>query len=343
MHVEVHAGADREWDDFVRSRSGWTPYHLAGWRRILEEVHGLETTYLVARDDRQTSRRIRAVLPLVHVRSSLFGRYLVSMPFVNYGGPLGDTEGIRAVVDEAAGRADAQGFELLELRSRSELPLSLPVSRRKVCVGLSLPSDGPEALWLDLKSKVRSQVRRPRKEGVEVRFGRDQLDDFYRVYSLHMRDLGTPAQPRQLFEEVAWTFPAHVWVGCARYRGNAVAGGFGFAWEGTFEMTWAADLMAYRKMAPNMALYWGFMERSCREGLTHFDFGRCTPGSGSHRFKLQWGGEDDPLHWYQWSSGRRAATPSPDDSAWSWGPEIWKLLPVRITRALGPRLVRHLP
>jgi len=43
----------------------------------------------------------KGVLPLVRVRSFVFGHYLVSMPFLNYGGPLGDGESVTALVARA--------------------------------------------------------------------------------------------------------------------------------------------------------------------------------------------------------------------------------------------------
>jgi hypothetical protein len=110
-------------------------------------------------------------------------------------------------------------------------------------------------------------------------------------------------------------------------------------------MTWASSLSAYNKVAPNMLLYWAFMERAVQEGLSVFNFGRCTPDSGTHRFKRQWGSRDQPLYWYQWarSGNASAATPSPDQGAYSWGPRIWKRLPLPIATALGPRVVRSIP
>ena len=41
--------------------------------------------------------------------------------------------------------------------------------------------------------------------------------------------------------------------------------------------------------------------------------------------------------------GRRAATPSPHERAFVWGPVIWKRLPLAVTNALGPALVRMIP
>lgn len=36
-------------------------------------------------------------------------------------------------------------------------------------------------------------------------------------------------------------------------------------------------------------------------------------------------------------------TPSPDDGAYAWGPRIWKRLPVSLTTAVGPSVVRYIP
>jgi FemAB-related protein (PEP-CTERM system-associated) len=303
----------------------------------MARVFGHDTPYLAAQD----GGRLAAVLPLVRVKSALFGHYLVSLPYLNYGGPLGEGEAVRAVTDAAARLAEAGGVRLLELRSAVPLPLDLAVSHRKITVILDLVPGEPDAVFGRLKAKLRSQIRRPQKEGVEVRFGPDQIAPFYRVFAHHMRDLGTPVQPRALFDAIAAAFPGDAWFGCAWLGGEPVACGAGFAWDGQFEMTWASALGAYAAVAPNMALYWAFIERAAAAGLAAFNFGRCTPGSGTHRFKQQWGGRDVPLHWYQ--AGSAAATPSPDQAAYAWGPRIWKRLPLPLATALGPRIVRGIP
>ncbi len=338
LSVRPSEAPGTEWDAFVRAQNGWTHFHLAGWRRVFQEVFRHECLYLEARD---TTGTLAGVMPLIRVKSVLFGHYLVSLPFVNYGGPLGSEAAVRALAAWATECARADGVKLLELRSRRELPLELSVSHRKVTVLLDLPGD-TERLMKSFESKLRSQVRRPQKEGVTVRFGPDQVEPFFRVFSHHMRDLGTPTQPRRLFEVIADTFP-DAWFGCAWLGDEPIAGGAGFVWGREFEMTWASSLHAHSRIAPNMGLYWAFMERAVREGLTLFNFGRCSPGSGTHRFKRQWGSRDEPLWWYQASAGGVTATPSPDQGAYAWGPRLWQRLPVGVATALGPRIVRCIP
>jgi FemAB-related protein (PEP-CTERM system-associated) len=336
--VERFNGSAADWDAFVRSADGWTPFHLMAWRTVMTRVFGHDTVYLAARRD----GALVGVLPLVRVKG-LFGHFLVSMPFVNYGGPLGDAAAVSALATEAERIARADGAKLLELRSRGPLSIGLPVSTRKITVVLDLPDGGGPALWKKLDAKVRSQVRRPQKDGVTVRFGADQVAPFFSVFAHHMRDLGTPTQPKRLFETIAECFGDDVWFGCAYLGDQAIAGGCGFRWNGEFEMTWASALNAHKKLSPNMLLYWAFMERAAEEGLHLFNFGRCSPGVGTHKFKRQWGSRDEQLHWYDWSPTAGTTTPSPDQGAYSWGPRMWKRLPVPLATALGPLIVRAIP
>jgi len=333
-------GDPAAWDAFVRAASGWSHFHLWGWKPVLERTHRHSCIYLAATAD----GALAGVLPLVRVKSRLFGHYLVSMPFLNYGGPLGGAAAVRALTDEAVRIAERDGVKLLELRSREPLPVDLPVSHRKITVVLDLVPGNPEGVFAKFPAKLRSQVRRPAKEGVAVRFGREQVAPFFQVFARHMRDLGTPTQPRSLFEAIAAEFGDDAWFGCAYLGDVPIACGAGFRFGGEFEMTWASALVVYNRLSPNMALYWAFIERAAREGVALFNFGRCTPGSGTHRFKQQWGGRDVPLHWYQRAAGGGDAhTPSPDDGAYRWGPKLWSRLPVPVATALGPHIVRGIP
>lgn len=338
--VAPFIGDASEWDGFIAGHPGGTPFHRHAWRDIIAQVHRHETLLLAARTP---DGAIAGVLPLVRVRTPLFGHYLVSMPFVSYGGPVGTPDAERALAQAAADQAAHENASLLELRSRSSLATDLPVSHRKITVLLDIPEQGAETLWKKLDGKLRSQVRRPQKEGVEVRFGPEQLEPFFHVFARHMRDLGTPTQPRRLFEALRDRLSDSVWFGAAWLKGAPIAGGTGFRWRDEFEITWASSLREYNRVAPNMLLYWAFIERAAQDGARVFNFGRCTPGGGTHRFKQQWGTRDEPLWWYQQARSAEAATPSPDDERYAWGPRLWRRLPIGLATALGPRIVRGIP
>src|SRR5690606_2765312 len=128
--------------------------------------------------------------------------------------------------------AERMGVDLLELRSRTPVSAELAVSDRKITVLKPLP-ESAEGLWeKGLKAKVRSQVRRPMKEGLEARFGHELVGPFYEVFSVTMRDLGTPVLPRRFFEAVAEHLADHVTFCVVERDGRAIAGGCGFLWDG---------------------------------------------------------------------------------------------------------------
>ncbi len=338
MRAELFTGDAGEWDAFVESTPCATAAHQFAWKRILSRVYGHDCPYLVVRDD----GAIRGALPLVDVRSIAFGRYLVSMPFLNAGGPLGDEPSALALASAACDLGLERRVRLVELRCTREVEMGLPDSREKVACVLPLPSTA-EALWSGFPSKLRSQVRKPQKEGMEVRFGADQLEPFYAVFARNMRDLGSPAHPRRFFRILSEELGERVWFACAYHKGVAVAGGCGLEFRGTFEITWASALREYNSLSPNMLLYWEFMQRAAQLGLEQFDFGRCTPNSGSHRFKLQWGAQDVPLHWYRHSTTAGATTPRQDEGGLSLASRLWQRMPVPLATMIGGRLRGGIP
>lgn len=340
LRVERFAGAPEEWDSFGRTQAGWTAFHRCGWRDVVGRTFGHECIFLCARDQ---EGELAGILPLVRVRSALFGHYLVSMPFVSYGGPLGSEPALQALSAHADTLARATKADLLELRSGIALPLDWEVSHRKLTVVLPLLPNDPDGVFKAFKAKVRSQVRRPQKEGVEVRMGSDQVEPFHRVFAQHMRDLGTPAMPLSWFTNLLGTFGDDVWFACAWLNGQPIACGAGFRWEGEFEITWASALRAHNNVSPNMAVYWALIERAATEGLHRFNFGRCTADSATHRFKKQWGALDEPLHWYRGPSSRGNGTPNASSPKFALATRAWQRLPLGVATMLGPRIVRFIP
>lgn len=340
LTVNPFTGDWREWDALVLRHPDASHYHLSGWREIICQLYGHECIYLAAHD---TQGELCGVLPLVHLNSKWFGDFLVSMPFLNAGGPIGTSQAVRALAHKAAEIAEDSGM-LLELRSRVPLPISLCASHRKITSILPLQPDQPEAIWRSLPSKVRNQVRRPQRLGMEVLFGHDQLTSFFKIFSKHMSELGTPTQPRKLFELVTHEFPEDVWFGCVYHGKEGVAGGCAIRWRGELEMVWASSLSSFNPLGPNMLLYWSFMERAARHGIRSFNFGRCTPGSNTHRFKRQWGAQDVRLWWYSTAASSNSnVIPSADNPAYVWKKRLWQRLPVPVATTLGPHIVRYIP
>jgi serine/alanine adding enzyme len=335
------AGNDlTQWDRYVVTAPHSTFCHQAAWRKIMTEILGHEALYFAASD---VGGEWRGVLPLVRVRSVL-GHYLISLPFLNDGGPLGDPEAQRSLVDHAVAEAKRSGASLLELRSREHVPGPVTASYRRVSVHLPLPSSREE-LWNDaLRPKLRAQIRRPGKEGMTFRCGRAELNGFYEVFARNMRDLGTPVLPRAFFELGASSFGTSMIFGAVyTSTGVPVAGACCLHWRDEVEVMWASSLREYNRLSPNMLLYASLMEEAIDRNAKIFNFGRSAPGGNTHRFKGQWGGEDVPLPWPFWSRHAVVSVPSEKNPFYRFATTVWRHLPVGIANRLGPLFARMLP
>jgi len=338
-----------DWDAYVAAHPDASGYHQWCWRGLFERVFGHQTIYLAARRDRRGAEgggrgSIVGVLPLVSFKSLLFGKFLVSLPFVNYGGVLADDDGAaRGLVDAARQEAARRGASSVELRHTRRMFEDLPVKQHKVAMTLALPAD-EEAAWKGFDNKVRNQIRKAEKSNLETRIGdTDLLDDFYTVFARNMRDLGTPVYSRSLFDEVLRGIPDSR-AYSVRLNGVPVAAGITIGYRTAIENPWASSLREHRSLNPNMLLYWTMLRDAIGRGYRVFDFGRSTPNEGTYQFKKQWGAQESPFYW-EYVLKDRSALPdhSPKSSKFSAAIGVWQRLPVWLTRAAGPAIVRNIP
>jgi FemAB-related protein (PEP-CTERM system-associated) len=312
------------------------------WLRVLED--GLRHVPFAV--EASEGDRVRGLLPLTFVRSFLFGRYLVSLPYLNSGGPVADDPGVaRGLVDEAVRLAEALDVRHLELRE--EKPLEHPALDRqnstKVHMRLALPADA-DTLWRHLSSKVRNQVRKAQRTELTVAWGGEELlPEFYEVFSQNMRDLGTPVFGRTLFRSVLRRFPGRAELSVVRFRHRAVAAALLLHGWGTSEVPSASSLREYKASCANMLLYWRLLERSVQRGQTCFDFGRSSVDSNTYRFKKQWGAEPTPAVWQYHVRAGNPTDVRPDNPRYAHFIRWWQRLPVAVTRWLGPVIVRGIP
>jgi serine/alanine adding enzyme len=338
--VSIATGA-QPWDAYVDAHPDATAYHQWRWRHVFERVFNHQAIYLIA----HRGNRVVGVLPLVEFRSWLFGRFAVSLPFVDHGGILADDrETGMELVQHAAGLARAHGCAHVELRHRARLLEDLPCRQHKVAMRLPLLADA-ESMWSALDRKVRNQVRKAMTSGLVVaRGGRELLPEFYRVFARNMRDLGTPVYPRRLFEEVFAQFPLAMRVFLVRHNGTAIAGGITCQHRDRVEVPWASSLAAARSMCPNNLLYWRIIEWAVHERFRTLDFGRSTPNGGTYRFKRQFGALPQPLCW-EYALLSRVTTPDqgPTNPRFRRAIALWKHLPIPLTNLVGPAIVRSIP
>jgi serine/alanine adding enzyme len=338
---QLSSGQEELWDTFVEACPNGSVYHCTVWRKLIKELFGHESFYLYARSD---DGAIIGVLPLIRLKSRLFGDFLISVPYVNYGGAIATTVAVEEALMKAAVTL-AQDLGAGHIEFRDNRPRGdWPVRTDKVAMELPLPAEADE-LWSSLSSKVRAQIKRPIKEGVTVaEGGKELLPNFYRVFSRNMRDLGTPVYPRQLFTLILQTFPQHARIIVLKLEGKPVAASFLLGFRGRLEIPWASSIGEFNRLGVNMLLYWESLKAAISDGYGVFDFGRSTVDSGTYRFKKQWGAQQKQLYWHYWLPvGQDIPQLTPRNPRYRLAVGVWQHLPLWLANHLGPRIVRNLP
>ena len=289
----------KRWDDYILHHEAGGPFHLSAWMRSVNSAYGHTSYSILAEDD---SGVIRGVLPLILIKPPFLKGIMVSQPYCDYGGIVADDDvAIKCLTDYAA-HLTVGAKACLEIRCKDSQPeletCTILSNSNKVRMVLELPTSS-EDLWNTFKSKLRSQIRRPMKDGISFHIGSIEfIDEFYKVFCNNMHDLGSPAHSKKWLKSVLQNFGNDAKLGVVRKGDLTLGGGIVIGCRNTITLPLASTLREYNHYSPNMLLYWGFLDFACKNGYAYFDFGRSTPDEGTFYFKQQWGAKPRPLFWY---------------------------------------------
>jgi len=233
--------------------------------------------------------------------------------------------------------------DFIELRHIEAKRLNLVNKQHKISMFLDLPND-PEILWKNLNAKVRNQVRKAEKNNLRIEPGKiEKLDDFYQVFSINMRDLGTPVYSKRFFKNILQEFDkSKIFIVYSKEK--PIASGMVMGLKNRLEIPWASSLREYNHLCGNMFMYWHILKYACESGYAVFDFGRCTPEESTYRFKKQWGAQPVQLNWQYWvADGNSLPEINPDNPKYKKAIKIWQKLPVGVTKLIGPQIVKYIP
>jgi FemAB-related protein (PEP-CTERM system-associated) len=338
----LNEGDVRDWLKFLAPFGHRGMYCDPTWVAALCQGLGHRPYFLQARQGEQ----LVGVLPLAFISSRLFGRFLVSLPYVNWAGVLAHQPSVaEALVDEAVQLADRLDVRQLQLRHLTEV--AHPALRHQLTNKVQMRASitcSKEQLWSNLRSAVRTQIRKARKLDLEVTWGHEELlDDFYSVFRRNMRDLGTPVFGRSLFEEILTRRAGNAELCVVRIGWRPIAAGLLTHGDGLSEVPSASALRTYRDTAANSLMYWHLLERAHERGQQWFDFGRSSIASPTFDFKRKWGTEPVPTVWQLYVRHGSPEELRPDSRRFRWAIRAWQHLPVGVASLIGPSIVRGIP
>lgn len=329
----------QQWDDFVDNSSSATFFHKAGWKEVIEKAFGHNTYFLYV----ENQGKITGILPLVHVKSMLFGNSLSSCAFCVYGGIVADDEQSYIELDKKACElAEELGVDYLEMRNRIQITPERPFKELYVTFRKELDSN-EEKNMLAIPRKQRAVIRKGIKAGLDSEIDQG-VERFYRAYSTSVRNLGTPVFSKKYFSILKQVFKKQCEIlTVVDKHGQLIASVMSFYFKDEVLPYYGGGTEHARAVQGNDFMYWEVMRRAVEKGIKIFDYGRSKEGTGSYRFKKHWGFEPKPLY-YEFYLVKSNSIPdiNPLNPKYQIFIAAWKRLPLSVSHIVGPWLAKDL-
>ncbi len=328
------------WEVFLGRHSEATLFYDPRWGEIMRMTYKNPCFYLTA----WREQTVVGILQLVHQKSRLFGSQLCSLPYFDASGILADESSVEhALLCEAESLRNSLGARHVELRQMLLLPGNLPVRKDKVKMCLALPAS-VDALMLRFKPKLRQELRKPRPENIDVKFGGAELvQEFHAVYIKKMRELGSPPHKQKFFQLLMEMFGPAAKIFVARSHHQVVAAVLTLTDSQGMHALWSGSELSRKEYLINRQLFWSMLIHAVENGIPGFDFGRSTRNSGTYEFKTKWGTQEFPLYWhYVIPKGGQPPLPFTDEAKYRFITSVWRRLPLRLIKAWGPRIIGKL-
>lgn len=333
--------ASRTADRFVLAHAGGTPFHESRWLDLVRSAFRFETQTLVA----WSGREVAGVLPLALVAAPLTGRRLVSVPFGVYGGILAaDSEAVHALDEASMLLARTSNARFVETRYIGEGPthhqsLAMYDTYRK-----ELP-ENPEDVLGSIPRKARAEVRKGR-DRFELRLigGPELFDQFYRLYLVNKRTLGSPVFAASYFRRLLDLYGARAMLHGVTHEGRLISSVLSLQERGVLYPYYSGAERGVDRMGANNFMYAMLMEEAVRRGCRLFDFGRSRSDSGPAAFKRHMGFAATPLDYqYYFPRGGRPPSLNPGNPKTRLPRNVISALPLWLGRLVGPSIMRHVP
>lgn len=283
------------------------------WSHIIQETYALDPYYILVQD--------RDSIAVIGAFKTSKG--YISLPFLSYSGFFSnDPNTLQSL------RSYLQNHNI-NIDARNKIALT----KNPHYVTSVIEFKSMEALWKNLSTNMRNQIRKSQTFGFQTKFLNAFAQETYLLYAKAMHRLGTPVHKKLFFEKILEFIPESVVIGV--YDKEKMIGFMLCVYDSeTLYDLFAATDPEYNKYYANYFLYYEALTFGNEKGLQYFDMGRSTYESSVHKFKQKW----KPIDYSITSSFSYNKSGSIGLIS-----RLWQKLPFVITLWLGPKLRKYLP
>ena len=349
LEIQKYTDDNRqEWDDFVNAHPEGRYSQLAGFKDVVERTFGYEPSYWMFRK----KGRVVAILPSFVKRSWLQSDKLVSQPFCEYGGLLGDSlsqEDGSLVRDKLTELLVEYRMPFLEVHGGMGLPLDMEryiLTEKPLHQYAVLPLTSSRDIWESrIDRMVRKAVRKAQRNGLECH--QDTTEEgleekFYPLYLRSMKKFGTPPYPLSFFLNCRRYLPQQMKLFMVSCQGEVIAALLGFTTGKRVHITVTASDERHWDKRPNDLAHWEFIGWAADNGYQLFDFGPVRYG-GQRQFKEKWGVEFFDYSYFFLSLKGQVNNVAIYSTKAKLFATLWRnLVPLPLTKVIGPWFTRQI-
>ncbi len=326
------------WNHYVDNHENATFFHKAEWQSVLQQAFKHKTYFIYAHN----GEKITGILPLAQVKSWLFGHSLVSTPFCVYGGVVADNvQTETALVKKACELAKELQVDYLELRNRERKNPDWPCKNLYYNFRREITEDDESNLKA-IPRKQRAMVRKSLDLGLETQMD-ESINRFYTAYSTSVRNLGTPVFSKRYFKTLHKVFADSSDILTISRESELVASVMSFYYKDEVFPYYGGGTDLARALKGNDHMYWQLMCHAAKKGVRLFDYGRSKEGTGSFKFKKNWGFKPEPLFYeYYLVKAREMPDLNPLNPKYQLMIKAWKRLPLFVSQWVGPLVSKYL-
>jgi len=320
------------WNNIVEENNG-SIFLKESFMSLLEEMFHYEIWKLQSES---------AVFPIALQKSIIFGNRLVSLPFAEEAGALGDAEEAKRLVNEAVEKAKSLNVNFIEVRDPKQPEVFEGFERRDdYCTFLLNLGAEKEELWGNLEKRTRNDINKAKRSELEIiPGGKRDITEFYKIYLITMKRLGSPPQSRKFFEQLFEKMPDSIRLVLAKRDNKIIAGQIHYYDKEKVNYTYNCALAKYRRLRATDLMLWETILWAQEKGIKKFDFGRTRKDSGVYFSKKGWGGEEKEVSYYY-----KPIKKKPEkrvEVKYKWVSNLWaKLIPGFLARLIGPWLIKQ--
>lgn len=278
------------YNDYISNQPNASIYHTLEWKNVLEKSFGYKPFYFIALENNQ----ITGVLPSFEIKSIVFKKRLVSLPFSQVTKILYDNENIlNELINFAYEFYEKGNYEYIEIKhGKNFLTLNKVENFYETTLNLDTSLD---TIWKNFDAgSVRWGIRKAQKNNVEIKTDKDLKDikNFYRLFAFTRKRLGVPVYSFPFFQNMFDLLKEKVKLYLAYYNNICIAGIIVFYFNkiATYAYSASINKREFLKLQPTNLLLWTAIKDAHLNHYKLFNFGIThISNQGLLNFKKRWG------------------------------------------------------